>query len=120
MEPDINKYLTEEQLDDLIRQSFQRQQTIDDINVSVMKQLRHTTRRHRLMQLGKAVAFAFGLPMILLLFGWLLWSSISQHDALRFAVFDYQVPFTICLIFPIVTMLLVFWKAIRNFSPSDV
>ena len=36
MESNTNKNLNDEQLDDLIRQSFHRQQTIDEINVSVM------------------------------------------------------------------------------------
>ena len=120
MESDINKNLTDEQLDDLILQSFRRQQTIDEINVSVMKQLRHTTRRRRLLQWGKIAVFSFGLPMMLLLFGWLLWSSVSQQDALQLYFFNSQISIFTILLLPVAAMLYATWHAIYYFSPSDV
>ena len=120
MTPDTNKNLTDEQLDDLVRQSLIRQQMVDEINVSVMKQLRHTTRRRSFLRWGRIVAFAFGLPLLLLLFGWLLWSSVSQQDAQCFTFFNYQMSFYICLLFPVAAMLYATWRAIVNFSPSDV
>ena len=120
MEPDINKKLTDEQLDDLILQSFRRQQTIDEINVSVMKQLHHTTRRLRLLRWGKIAVFSFGLPMMLLLFGWLLWSSVSQQDALQLHIFNSQISMFTILLLPVVAMLYATWHAIYYFSPSDV
>ena len=119
MEPDINNY-TDEQFDELIRQSFQRQQTIEDINVSVMRQLRHTSRRRSLLKWGRLAAFAFGLPLLLLLFGWLLWLSVSQQEALQFSVFNHQVPIIACFLLPIAAMLYVTWCAVKNFSIRDV
>ena len=120
MTPDTNKNLTDEQLDDLVRQSLIRQQMVDEINVSVMKQLRHTTRRRSLLRWGRIIAFSFGLPLLLLLFGWLLWSSVNQQDAPQFTVFNYRMSFYICLLFPVAAMLYATWRAIVNFSPSDV
>ena len=60
MEPDINKNLTDEQLDDLILQSLHRQQMVDDINVAVMKQLRRTTRRRSLLRWGHFDLYRIG------------------------------------------------------------
>ena len=120
MEKDINNMLTDEQLDDLIQQSFARQQTIDEINVAVMGQLRQATRRRRLLQWGRMVVFAFGLPLLLFLFGWLLWMSVSQQEAPQFSLFHFQVPVFVCLLFPIGAMLYASWRAIENFSLSDV
>ena len=120
MESDINKNLNDEQLDDLIRQSFQRQQTIEEINVCVMKQLRHTARRRILLQWARIVAFAFGLPLLLLLFGGLLWLSISQRDAPQFSILNYHPTVYAILLLPVATMMYVTWRAIKHFSLSDV
>lgn len=107
-----NNPLTDQQLDDLIQQTFERQHIADDISVSVMRQLRRQTRRRQLRQWGRAAAFAFGLPLVLLLFGWLLWPFVSQQgqSSIVYA----------CLVFPAAAMLYSLWKAIENFSPSEV
>ena len=107
-----NNPLTDQQLDDLICQTFERQTISDDISVAVMKDLRRQARRRQLRQWGRAVAFAFGLPLVLLLFGWLLWSFVSQqgHSSLIY----------LCLVFPVAAMLYATWHAIRNFSTERV
>ena len=120
MNPDTNKNMTDEQLDDLIRQTLRRQQMVNEVNISVIKQLRRTTRRRNLLRWGRIVAFSFGLPMLLLLFGWLLWSSFTQQDAPQFSIFNWQMSFYVCLLLPIAVMLYATWRAIVNFSPSDV
>ena len=120
MEPDINKNLTDEQLDDLILQSLHRQQMVDDINVAVMKQLRRTTRRRSLLRWGKIVVFAFGLPLMLFVFGWLLWTVISQQDVILFSIHNFRLSVFTCLLLPIATMLYASWRAIANFSLNEV
>ena len=45
-----NNPLTDQQLDDLIQQTFERQHIADDISVSVMRQLRRQARRSQLWQ----------------------------------------------------------------------
>ena len=120
MESDTNKIFTDEQLDDLIRQSFHRQQMVDEINLSVMKQLRHQTFRRSLLRWGKYAAFAFGIPMVLVLFGWMLWTSVSQSVAPQFSILNSQMSIFICLLLPVATMLYFTWRAIVNFSTSDV
>ena len=107
-----NNPITDQQLDDLISETFERQTIIDDISVAVMKDLRRQARRRQLRQWGRAVAFAFGLPLVLLLFGWLLWSFVSQqgHSSLIY----------LCLVFPVAAMLYATWHAIRNFSTERV
>ena len=107
-----NNPLTDQQLDDLISETFERQTIIDDISVAVMKDLRRQARSRQLRQWGRAVAFAFGLPLVVLLFGWLLWSFVSQqgHSSLIY----------LCLVFPVAAMLYATWKAIENFSAESV
>ena len=120
MEQDNNLHFTDEQFDELIRESFQRQQIIDDINVSVTRQLQHSARRRRMQHWGRIVAFAFGLPLLLLLFGWLLWSTVCQEHTAYLTIFNSQVPVYACLLLPVAAMLYVTWRAIRNFSPEEV
>ena len=62
---ETRNHLTEEGLDALIRQSFERKKIAEDISVSVMKELRRATRRRRLHQWARMVAFSFGLPMVI-------------------------------------------------------
>lgn len=110
---DINNTpLTEQQLDDLILQTFERQQIAEDITVGVMKDLRRQTRRRQLRQWGRAAAFAFGLPFVLLLFGWLLWPFVSQQGS--------SSPIYLSLLFPVATMFYAAWKAIDIFSTEKV
>ncbi len=107
-----NNPLTDQQLDELIQQTFERQHIADDISVSVMKQLRRQARRSQLLQWGRAAAFAFGLPLVLLLFGWLLWPFVSQQVS--------SSPIYLSLVFPVAAMLYATWHAIRNFSTERV
>ena len=82
MESDNHTNLTDEQLDDLIRQTFCRQQVVEEINHSVMKQLHRTMRRRRLLRWGKIALFSFGLPLLLLLV-----SMVSRQPAKHPAIF---------------------------------
>jgi hypothetical protein len=107
-----NNPLTEQQLDDLILQTFERQQIAEDITVGVMKDLRRQTRRRQLRQWGRAAAFAFGLPLVLLFFGWLLWLFVSQQGQ-NLIVY-------VCLVFPAAAMFYGSWKAVEFFYPIEV
>lgn len=104
--------LTDQQLDDLISQSFERQQIAADISSAVMKDLRRQARRSQLRQWGRAAAFAFGLPLVILLFGWLLWPFVSQQGS--------SSPIYLSLLFPVATMFYAAWKAIDIFSTEKV
>ncbi len=58
------KNMNEQELDNLIRESIGRQELLNSINRSVMKEIRHTTRKRRIRQWARVVAFAFGIPTI--------------------------------------------------------
>ena len=107
-----NNPLTDQLFDDLIRESFERKAIADDISVAVMKDLRRQARRRQLRKWGRAAVFAFGLPLVLLLFGWLLWSFVSGqgHSSLIY----------LCLVFPVAAMLYATWKSIVYFSVERV
>lgn len=108
-----NVNLTEQQLDELIRQSFEREEIAREISVAVMKDLRRASRRAWLRRWGRAVAFSFGLPFVLLAFGWLLWPFLVEQVERGSYI-------GLCLVFPVATMIYVFFRAIGKFSWQEV
>ena len=108
-----NVNLTEQQLDELIRQSFEREEIAREISVAVMKDLRRASRRAWLRRWGRAVAFSFGLPFVLLAFGWLLWPFLAEQVERGSYI-------GLCLAFPVATMIYVFFRAIGKFSWQEV
>ena len=108
-----NVNLTEQQLDDLIRQSFEREEIAREISVAVMKDLRRASRRAWLWRWGRAVAFSFGLPFVLLAFGWLLWPFLVEQVERGSYI-------GLCLVFPIAAMLWWVHRAVQNFSFEKV
>ena len=107
-----NDHLTDDQLDALIRSTFERRQALDGMNAEIMKTLQHSSRRAWLRRWGRVVAFSFGLPFLLLLFGWLLWSFISEHGI--------SSPVYLCLIIPFVAMIYLSMRMIASFSTEKV
>ncbi len=100
--------ITDHELDELILQTFERQAVTDEIHADVMKQLRRAARHRRLRQWSRAVVFAFGLPLVLLLFGWLLFTYLPRFDEMS--------PLYLCLIIPVATMLYTAYRAVEHFS----
>ena len=58
------KYINEQELDHLIRETVKRQALLDDINNNVMTEIRHSARKQQIRQWARIVAFAFGLPAL--------------------------------------------------------
>ena len=107
-----NDHLTDEQLDALIRSTFERRQALDGINAEIMKSLRRSSRRTWLCKWGRMVAFSFGLPFLFLLLGWLSWPFISEHGV--------SSPVYLCLIIPFVAMIYISMRMIASFSTETV
>ncbi|MBQ9636364.1 MAG: hypothetical protein IJV36_00520 [Prevotella sp.] len=109
---ETKRNITDAQLDDLIMASLERKEIAADIAEVVMKDLRRAERRLLFRRWGRAVAFAFGLPLVLLAFGWLFSISFVQQGE--------GSPFYVCLAFPVVAMLYFAYRAVENFSAESV
>lgn len=57
------KTMNDNELDDLIRDTLQRDAMLDDIQQQVMQTLKRDARRAQLRQWCRIVAFSFGLPL---------------------------------------------------------
>ena len=60
--------MNDQAFDALIMETLERRETIDEINQAVMSQLEHAARRERRRQWVRAAAFAFGLPLLVFTF----------------------------------------------------
>ncbi|MBR1468521.1 MAG: hypothetical protein IJ605_00170 [Prevotella sp.] len=110
---ETNRNLTDQQLDELILQSFERKEIAREIGVAVMKDLRRASRRAWLRRWGRVVAFSFGLPLVVVVFGWLLWPYFAEQVARRSYI-------AACLVLPFAAMFYLSVRALQDFSFEKV
>lgn len=106
------KQIEEQELDQLITASFERQDVLDDISLHVMKDIRHSARRAALRRWVRLTAFAFGVPFVLGCFGYGV-SFVYRHVAMQPAV-------VIGLILSVITMIAVAEKTIDEFPVREM
>lgn len=107
-----NHELTEQMLDELITTSLHRQQVVEDIQHNVMKEIYRSARRAWWRKWGRIAAFSFGLPLVILVFGWLLYLFVSKQS-------DMSV-YYLCLFIPIAVMFYYVYEALEKFSVENV
>lgn len=59
--------MTDKELNQLMRETFERQKLLEDINQSIMQNLRKTSRRERARKWLRFLTFCFGLPLFVML-----------------------------------------------------
>ena len=99
------------EIDELIRTTLERQQTVEQLNRTIMKDVRRRARRAWLRRWGRIAAFSFGLPLVLLVF------VIGMVAAIRHTP---NWPIRYCLVIPVVAMLHFAWYEMKHFSAADV
>lgn len=72
--------MNDQELDKLIMQAVERKATTDAIEQTVMKQLRQECRRHTVRRVARMVAFAFGLPLLMIFMGYSVYHVLLQHS----------------------------------------
>lgn len=65
-----NEFINEQEFDDLIAETLEREAMVDDLNRSVMKELNRAARREQWRRWRRIVTVAFGLPVLLALFAY--------------------------------------------------
>ncbi|MBO5603566.1 MAG: hypothetical protein J5957_13315 [Prevotella sp.] len=104
--------MNEQELDALIIDALERQQVLEEINVEVMREVRHTTRRQQCHRWARLVAFAFGMPLLFLCFLIGIYSLYTHAET--------QPYIYVCIILPSITMILFCIKEINHFSVKEV
>lgn len=103
--------MDDKELDKLITASLERQQTIETLNQVIVKDIRRRARRQQIRRWTRLVAFSFGMPLLLLLFGLGIYVAATQPSLahLRFV-----------LLIPLLVTAYFTKREIRNFSIIDV
>lgn len=104
--------MNEQELDALIIDALERQQVLEEINVKVMREVRHTTRRQQWRRWARLVAFAFGMPLLFLCFLFGIYSLYTHAET--------QPYIYACIILPSITMILFCINEINHFSVKEV
>ena len=100
--------MTDQELDILLNESAKRQQPIADINAAVMRTVRRDLRRKAFRKWARLVIGCLGVPMALVLYGFVLNEAISGSSM--------QTPLRIvCLALPLVTIIVLLATRLRNF-----
>lgn len=109
---EMDGLLSEQELDSLIFDAFERQDIVGGINKAVMHDIRRSVRRKWLRRWGRLAAFAFGVPLLLAVFLYFMIPFMldSKDNHLVLA----------CLCLPVITMFVGCWKVISDFSIDKV
>ncbi len=105
-------WMSDDELDGLITASLERQELLEDVNREVMKEVRRSSRHETLRRWMRAIAFAFGLPALLLFYG------IGIHYVCTHV--EMNVFIWIALAVSTTAMLCILGKVVKNFSISKV
>ena len=100
--------MTDQELDSLFSESAKRQQPIAQINANVMRTVRRDLRIKTIRKWARLVGGCFGVPLALVLYGFVLNEAISGSSM--------QSPLRIiCLALPLVTIIVLLATRLRNF-----
>ncbi len=70
--------MTDEELNKLMRETFERQELLEGINQSVMMEIKSTARRERIRKWLRLLAVCFGLPLFVMLMLYCAHQSVAQ------------------------------------------
>ena len=95
-------------LDQLFAESAKRQQSVDQINATVMRTVRRDLRLKLIRKWAKLIALSFGVPLALVVYIFVLNEAISlssMQSSLRIA----------CIALPLVTIAVLFARNMKKF-----
>ena len=100
--------MTDQELDLLFTESAKRQQSVEQINTTVMRTVRRDLRLKIIRKWARLIGGCFGVPLALVLYGFVLNEAISGSSM--------QTPLRIvCLALPLVTIIVLLATRLRNF-----
>ena len=103
--------MNDQELDKLIMATLEREQTLESLNQTIVKDVRRRARRAWLHKWGRIVVFSFGLPLLLLAFalGIYVAGTLSGLAHLRFV-----------LLIPLAAVLYLARREMKDFSIAPV
>jgi len=100
--------MTDQELDSLFTESAKRQQSVEQINASVMRSVRRDLHLQLVRKWARLIGGCFGVPLALVLYGFAL------HEAMSGTAL--QTPLRVaCIALPLITIGLLLAVRLRNF-----
>ena len=100
--------MTDQQLDILFTESAKRQQSVNQINATVMRTVRRDLRVKTIRKWARLIGGCFGIPMALVYYIWALWHVMAESPL--------QTPLrVICIALPLITIITLLATKLRNF-----
>ena len=103
--------MNDKELDMLFSQSVQRQKAVEQINAQVIKKVRRDMRIRRARKWIRIVAICFGLPIMLVLYIYALYTYMPDIPLWQTII---------CYTLPVGTVAIFFGKTLHDFSPFDM
>lgn len=104
--------LNENMIDSLITETLQRQELVKDLDRLIIADVRRRARRVWLRRWARAVAFSFGLPLVLLLWIASAYLYIHEHGATSLTLS--------LMVWPTLALVYASYRAVNDFSPEEV
>jgi len=100
--------MTDQELDILFTESAKRQQSVNQINATVMRTVRRDLRLKLVRKWAKLIGLCFGIPIALVVYIFVLNEAMSLSSM--------QSPLRIvCIALPLVTIAVLFARNLKNF-----
>jgi len=103
--------MDDKELDKLIVASLERQQTLEALNKTIVKDIRHRARWQWMRRWARLAAFSFGLPLMGLVFGWGIYVAATNSTL---------GPLRLVLLIPLTGMICLAWREMKNYSIAEV
>ncbi len=103
--------MDDKELDKLIVASLERQQTLEALNKTIVKDIRRRARWQWMRRWARLATFSFGLPLMGLVFGWGIYVAATNPTL---------GPLRLLLLIPLTGMFRLAWREMKNFSIAEV
>ncbi|SFG51642.1 hypothetical protein [Prevotella sp. KH2C16] len=100
--------MTDKELNQLMRETFERQKLLEDINQSIMQNLRKTSRRERARKWLHLPALCFGLPLFVMLMLYCAYKAVVQSG--------FSLPVTFAMLVFVISIIWTGYQMFENFS----
>lgn len=100
--------MNDKEFDKLIAESFERNEMLEELNRSIMKDLRRNIHRQRLRRWASIIGFSFGFPIFLVLYGYASYKIFVKYEG--------NIEIMCGLIITVIAMIAIAWKVAKEFS----
>ena len=100
--------MTDQELDSLFTESAKRQQSVNQINATVMRTVRRDLRLKTIRKWARLIGICFGIPLALVYYIWALWHVMTESPL--------QTPLrVVCIAIPLIALVILSVPGLKNY-----